>query len=140
MKPLIEGERGGGPSVEGAILVGALGLVIAFGIAGVRVTMAEAATSQAAASAARIASIQRDPAAAATIAEDAARGALSQRGIVCAALAVRVVVDDEDGLAVVRAEVSCDARWSDLAIPGAPGSYRTAASAVSPIDPLRERE
>ncbi|GAA4549588.1 hypothetical protein [Pseudonocardia xishanensis] len=125
--------------MEAAILAGTLGLVIAFGIAGVRVAMAESATSQAAASAARIASIQRDPDAATTLAEEEAREALSRRGIRCASMTVVVTVDEDGGLAVVRAEVSCDALWSDLAIPGVPGAHRTTASAVSPIDTLRER-
>jgi Flp pilus assembly protein TadG len=135
-------ERGGAPAVEAAIVAGILGLLVAFTVAGVRVAAAESATEQAARAAARIASIQRQPASAATVTADAAREALSARGVRCIALDVGVEVNGTIALgaaAEVRAEVVCDVPWPDLGIPGVPGTRRSRATATSSIDPLRER-
>ena len=59
------GERGGGASVEAAILAVTMGVLLSFGLAGGRLVAAESAGDQAARAAARIASAQRDPATAA---------------------------------------------------------------------------
>ena len=136
-------ERGGGPSVEAALLAAVLGLVITLAIAGGRLVAAEAACDQAARAAARIASAQRDPDAAQTRAEGAVRRTLDAQGLACDQL--DVVIDTSQFAhplgepATVRADVSCTVRWSDLALPGAPGTHLTSASFTSPIDQMRER-
>lgn len=136
-------ERGGGPSVEAALLAAVLGLVIALAIAGGRLVAAEAACDQAARAAARIASTQREPGGAQIRAEEAARRTLDTQGLACDHL--DVVVDTSQFArplgepATVRADVSCAVRWSDLALPGAPGTHLTSASFTSPIDQMRER-
>jgi len=132
---LADRERGGSPSVEAAILAGVLGLVLTFGIATVRLSLAEATGDHAARAAARFASIQRNPAGAAAEATAAARAIFDDRGITCAAL--DVTTEQVHG-EFVRAVVRCDVNWSDLALPGAPGTYATEAVAVSVIDRYRE--
>lgn len=139
----VDTERGGGPSVEAALLAAVLGVIIALAIAAGRLVAAEAACDQAARAAARIASAQRDPDSAQTRAGEAARSTLDAQGLACDQL--DVVIDASQFSrplgepATVRADVSCAVRWSDLALPGAPGTHRTSASFTSPIDQMRER-
>lgn len=130
-----ERERGGGPAVEAVIVASAIGLVLTFGIATVRLSLAEATTDHAARAAARLASIQRNPAAGSAGAEDAARAVFAGDGIACAALDVTVA--EVDGQ-YVESRVRCDVDWSDLVLPGAPGTYGTEATAISVIDRYRE--
>jgi Flp pilus assembly protein TadG len=136
-------ERGGGASVEAALLAIGIGLLIALAIAGGRLASAEAAADQAARSAARIASLQRDPDAAQVQATGAARQSLADQGLACDGLTV--VVDASQltralgAPAAVRATVSCSVRWSDLGLPLVTGPHEIEADAVSPIDRLRER-
>ncbi|WP_093089516.1 hypothetical protein [Pseudonocardia oroxyli] len=120
--------------MEAALVAGVLGLVLTFGIATMRLTLAEATTDHAARAAARLASIQRNPAGAATEAADAARAVFDDRGIRCRT--VDVFTSATGGS--VRAVVRCEVDWSDLALPGAPGSFTTEATAVSVIDRYRE--
>jgi len=139
----VDGERGGAPSVEAALLAAVLGVVIVLAVAAGRLVAAEAACEQAARAAARIASAQRDPDSAQTVAEQTARNTLVAQGLACDQL--DVVVDTSQFArplgepAAVRANVSCAVRWSDLALPGAPGTHLTSASFTSPIDQMRER-
>jgi Flp pilus assembly protein TadG len=128
-------ERGGGPSVEAAIVAGVLGLVLTFGIATMRLSLAEATSDQAARAAARVASVQRNPAGATAEATDAARAVFQDRGIACARVDVATAADDG---ASVRATVRCEVDWSDLLLPGAPGTYVVEATAVSVVDRYRE--
>lgn len=138
------GERGGGPSVEAALLAALFGLVIAFVIAGGRLVAAESACDQAARAASRIASSQRDAQQAQLQARAAAESTLASQGLACARLDVTVDTGQftrpvgERG--VVRADVACTVSWADLALPGAPGTHDLEATFTSPIDTLRERE
>ena len=137
------GERGGGASVEAAILAVTMGVLLSFGLAGGRLVAAESAGDQAARAAARIASAQRDPATAQRAATTAAQRTLAGQHLACAQLTV--IVDTSQfnrplgAPATVRAEVSCAVRWSDLGLPGAPGTHTVTAVFTSPIDQLRER-
>ena len=137
------GERGGGASVEAAILAVTMGVLLSFGLAGGRLVAAESAGDQAARAAARIASAQRDPATAHRAATTAAQRTLAGQHLACAQLTV--IVDTSQfnrplgTPATVRAEVSCAVRWSDLGLPGAPGTHTVTAVFTSPIDQLRER-
>jgi Flp pilus assembly protein TadG len=136
-------ERGGAPAVEAALLAVVFGLVIALAIAGGRLVAAESAADHAARAAARIASAQRNATEAERAAEASAQATLTAQGLACVQLQVTVDTTQfarpigEAG--VVRAEVSCSVRWSDLALPGAPGTRAVSAVFTSPIDSLRER-
>lgn len=138
------GERGGGPSVEAALLATLMGLLIGFVIAVGRLVAAESACDQAARAAARIASIERDAAQAQVQGQVAAESAVASQGLTLAQLAVTIDTSQfgrplgEPG--VVGADVACQVRWSDLAVPGAPGFHDLEASFTSPIDQFRERQ
>ncbi|MHA6622899.1 hypothetical protein [Pseudonocardia sp. DLS-67] len=136
-------ERGGAPATEAAILTVIVGLLLAFTTAAGRVAAAESAADQAARGAARIASVQRDPTAGQVAAEAETRRVLDGQGIACDQLDVRVEPDPPSApfgtQAVVRARVTCAVRWSDVGIPGLPGSHDINADFVSPIDRYRER-
>lgn len=139
-----QSERGGGPSVEAALLATSMGLVIGFVIAAGRLVAAESACEQAARAAARIASIERDALQAQVQGQMAAEAALASRGLTLLQLAVTIDTSQfaqplgEGG--VVQSDVACQPRWSDLALPGAPGTVELRASFASPIDQLRERQ
>ena len=137
------GERGGAPAVEAALLAVLLAAVISFVMAGGRVVAAESAADQAARAASRVASIVRDPATAGRHAHDVAQSTLAAQHLTCTRLQVTV---DTTGFAappgqtgLVRATVACAVRWSDLALPGAPGTRTVTATFTSPIDRFRER-
>ena len=142
--PVLESERGGGPAVEAALLAVLFGLVIALAVAGGRLVEAESAADQAARAAARIASIQRDAAAAGQEARAAAETTLAAQGLACTRLAVTVDTSEFarplGQAGNVRADVACAMRWSDLALPGAPGTRMVKASFTSPIDRFRETQ
>jgi Flp pilus assembly protein TadG len=135
-------ERGGAPSVEAALLAVAFGLVIALSIAGGRLVFAESTIDHAARAAARIASLQREPARAQELAESAAQQVLSDEGLACRQLTVSVDVSQLSrslgATATAIATVACTLQWSDLGLPGASTRDLTAEFSSS-IDRLRER-
>jgi Flp pilus assembly protein TadG len=118
------------------VLLMFVGLIIAAG----RVMVAGGSMEAAARDAARQASLARDPTTAKAWALSSARSTLSSEGLQCSP-AVSV---DTSGFArpvgtdsVVRVEVSCTVRLSDLVVAGMPGSRYEHATAISPIDPYR---
>ena len=141
--PVDGGERGGAPAVEAALLAVLLAAVISFAMAGGRLVAAESAADQAARAAARIATSARDPITAQQQAHATAEATLTAQHLTCTQLAVTVDTNafatalGQTGL--VRAEVACAVRWSDLALPGAPGTRTVTASFTSPVDRYRER-
>lgn len=136
-------DRGGGPATEAAILAVLVGLLLALTSAAGRLTAAESAVDQAARAAARIASIQRDPALAGDTAGAEARRVLAGQALACVNTAVAVEVDPPaapiGSATTVRARVTCAVRWSDVGLPGLPGSREVDAAFVSPVDRYRER-
>lgn len=137
------GERGGSPSVEAAVLAIVFGLLIALAIAGGRLVAAEAATDHAARSAARVASLHREPATAAAAARLAAENSLAEQGLRCTDVGITL---DTAGFtaplgtaASVTATVRCDVEWSDLGLPGSTAARPVESTAVSAIDRWRER-
>ena len=141
--PMDDEERGGAPAVEAALLAILLAAVISFAMAGGRLVAAESAADQAARAAARIATSARDPGTAQQQARATAEATLAAQHLACTRLTVSV---DTGGFTapvgqtgVVRAEVACAVRWSDLALPGAPGTRTVTASFTSPVDRYRER-
>lgn len=129
--------------MEAAILAVMFGVVIAFAIAGGRLISAESAGDQAARAAARAASIERDAGTAQTSARTVAQRTLAEQDLACDSLTVAVDTGQFSrplgAPAAVTATVTCAVRWSDLAIPGAPGTRTVTAEFVSPIDQIRER-
>ena len=137
------GERGGGPAVEAALLAVLLAVVVSFAVAGGRLTAAESAAEQAARAASRAATLLRDGRAAQQQAHFIAETTLAAQGLSCTQLTVTLdtstFANPLDAPGLVRAEVRCTVRWSDLTLPGAPGSRTVEASFSSPIDRFRER-
>jgi Flp pilus assembly protein TadG len=133
----------GSASLELAILAPAvlalLGLVIAAG----RIEVAGGAVEQAAAAAARDASLARTAPAARVAATQSAHDSLRSQGITCGVLDVVV---DTAGFAVapgsaalVKVSVACSVSLSDLAVPGMPGTRTMRAQMASPLDRYRAR-
>jgi NADPH-dependent 2,4-dienoyl-CoA reductase/sulfur reductase-like enzyme len=137
-------DRGGGPATEAAILAVVVGLLLAFVIAAGRLTAAESAVDHAARAAARLVSVQRDPASGTAAAEAEAHRVLTRQRVACDDLDVSVELDPPatpiGEPAVVHAAVVCVVRWSDLGLPlGLPGTREVSAEFVSPVDRYRER-
>src|SRR3954469_8799093 len=88
--PMDDGERGGAPAVEAALLAVLLAAVISFVMAGGRLVAAESAADQAARAAARIASLTRDPPTAQRQAQSAAEETLAAQHLTCTQLQVTV--------------------------------------------------
>lgn len=133
----------GSLSLELAVLTPALLLLLVVIVAAGRVSLARGAVQAAARDAARQASLARTPGTGQTAGVTAARGTLTQEGVRCTGVEVRV---DTSGFAVplgdpavVRATVRCQLSLADLAVPGLPGSVTEQAVFTSPLDPYRGR-
>jgi hypothetical protein len=133
----LAGDRGD-LTVEAAVGVTALFVLLGLGLVGVRVLIADGAIDEAARAAARTASIARDGRSAAVVADSRARSVLAQQNLTCRSLDVQVNADDfqkppgETGYVV--ASVTCDVPLSDLAVPGIGGAKTLRAEFRSPID------
>jgi Flp pilus assembly protein TadG len=133
----------GSVSLETVILGPFFLLFIGIIVFGGRVAVAGQSVEQAAAEAARTASIARTQVEANATAAAAARNTLDQQGLDCISMTVDL---DTTGFAApagtpatVAATVTCPVRLSDLALPGFPGSRTVTATAASPLDTYRER-
>lgn len=133
----------GSATLELAILSPAVLALLALAIAAGRIQVAGGAVEQAAAAAARTASIARTPSTARAAATEEARTSLRQQGITCGALDVTL---DTAGFAVpvgrpaqVEVSVACTVALSDLAVPGLPGTRTLRAQVASPLDRYRSR-
>jgi Flp pilus assembly protein TadG len=133
----------GSATIEMAVLAPAmlamLGLVIVAG----RVSAAGSAVEQAAAAAAREASLARDARSAQVRASRVAAASLADQGIVCASQTSELDLA-EFGVPVgspasVTVRVSCAVPLADVVVPGMPGSRVLTASMTSPIDSFRSR-
>jgi Flp pilus assembly protein TadG len=137
------GERGGSASVEAALLIGALALLVGFAIAGGRLVAAEAGVDHAAHAAARVASLHRDPTSADRSARAAADDSLATQNLRCATLDVALDTDAVDGALGVAGSVTvtvrCAVAWSDLGLPSGSTGPVVEAVAVSTVDRWRER-
>ncbi|NDL60205.1 TadE/TadG family type IV pilus assembly protein [Phytoactinopolyspora mesophila] len=135
------GEKGS-VALEWVIIAPGVLLVMAVLALAGRVILASGAVEQAAADAARAASLARHPAAAVSEAQSAAAMSLQGQGLECLSTSVDV---DTSGFAVpagqhatVSVTITCPIKVSDLPIPGL--SSRTAVkTGVSPIDTYRQR-
>jgi Flp pilus assembly protein TadG len=121
---------------------GLLLLVALLTVAG-RVNGANAAVEQAAADAARSASIARTAGTAQSAAVTSALATLTGQDLQCTGTTVTV---NTSGFAAppgqpatVTATVSCPVRLADLAVPGLPGTRTVTHTAASSLDTFRER-
>jgi Flp pilus assembly protein TadG len=109
-------------------------VVVAFG----RVTQGRTTVDQAAAAAARAASLARSAGQADADAEQAARDTLSGAGLSCVGSSVDIDTTAFRPGGQVTASVVCTVDLSSLALAGLPGSVTLHASATSPIEELRD--
>lgn len=121
--------------MELTLLVPVIVLALVLMVVAGRQVSAALITQDAAAAAARVASLQREAGAARTQARQAAEQELTDRGLVCAPFAVRVDTSRFVPGGAVGVEVQCTVTVVDL---GGLGGQRTlTAGAASPVDPYR---
>ena len=133
----------GAASVELALLAPALLLLLSFAVFAGRTQIAKGAVQEAARSAAREASLARDPATAAALAGAQAERTLAAQNLRCQQTTVDV---DTAGFQAplgqpgdVTVSITCVVGMADLLAPGLPGSVTVEASFISPVDAYRER-
>lgn len=144
LRRILRDERGdiedlpGGTIIIIGIVIPLVTLVYFMG----RYGAAETAVQSAASAAARDASLTRTAADAVPNARAAAERVVGDN-VRCAGLDIQV---DDDGLrtglgqtGTVSATVVCDVATADLLFPLMPGSFRIESTAVSPVDPYRQR-
>jgi Flp pilus assembly protein TadG len=126
----------GGVTAEVAVLAPMLVLCMLFVVLAGRVGQAEQDVTQAAAEAARAASLSRGADAAAA-ANRSARSNLTATGTACRALDVEVTGAATTPGASVRVSVTCAVDLRSVAVPGLPRERTVSASAVEVIDTYR---
>ena len=127
----------GSASVELTLLVPVLVIVLALLVIAGRQVSAALIVQDAASTAARAASLQRDSASARTHAHQAAERELADRGVVCSLFTAVVDTFGFEPGGRVEAQVTCTVAVIDL---GGFGGQRTlTATALSPVDPYRGR-
>ncbi|MFK0074627.1 pilus assembly protein [Arthrobacter woluwensis] len=124
-------------------LGGLLVLILCGLIAGMRWADTTSTVDQVAAAAARDASLQRDPAQGTFVAQQSVQSWAATQKLQCRSLRSTVDASGFQALlgttGLVRVTVSCDVSFSDLYLPGMPGSATITKSATSAIDAFRER-
>jgi Flp pilus assembly protein TadG len=136
------GGEAGNAVVEAAILAPVFILFLAGLLTGARIRSAGAAVTQAAADAARQASIARTPAQARTVATTSALATLRDKGLHCTphvSLDLSGFAQPVGRPATVSAQVTCTIQLSDVAAPGFPGSRTVTKVHRSPLDSFRGR-
>ena len=127
----------GSLTLELVILAPAILFILALVIAGGRVVIADQAVTQAAAQAARDASLQPTPTAATATARSRADSVLDGQGLGCSPQAVTVNAAALSAPAgqpgKVSVTVRCTVKWSDLGVPG-PGTRTLSATGTAPVD------
>ena len=127
----------GSLTVELVVLAPVVLALLLFTVGLGRITDGEGQLEGAARDAARAASLDSDPAAAATDARSAATADITATDLVC--LELNVVVDTRAFTAggVVVVHVSCTTDLSDLALSGLPGRKTLTATSTAPIESFR---
>ncbi len=133
----------GAVALELVIVVPALMIMLGLMIAGGRLWFAKSTVEQAAQSAARAASLQRDPGSAHVAGVDAGRASLQTEGLACGGQQVSI---DTTGFAVpvgtpatLHATVTCAVSFSDILLPGTPGSMTISRTSAAALDTYRSR-
>jgi Flp pilus assembly protein TadG len=133
------GKERGAATIEVALLVPVIIVLLVFTIAGARLVDTRGAIDGAARDAARAASGEGWSDAARAAAEDSVGANLDQRGRTCAPRRVAVDVSRFAPGGTVAVEVTCGVGLDDLAFPGLPGTKILTSRFVAPIDPLGMR-
>lgn len=120
-------------AIVAPLMIALVLMIVGFG----RMSLAKAEVNSAANEAARAASLERAPGAAAGVGEQAARRTLSDRGMSCAELSVNVDTSSYAAGGSITASVTCVTRLSDVAMIGMPGSKTYRSSATVPIEQFR---
>jgi Flp pilus assembly protein TadG len=133
----------GSVSVELALLAPALLLLLSFAVLAGRTQIAEGAVQEAARTAAREASLARNPAVATASASAQAEETLAAQDLRCQRTSIDV---DIAGFQAppgqpgdVTVTIACVIGMADLLAPGLPGAVTVEASFTSPVDAYRER-
>lgn len=133
-----EASDAGMMSLEMAILapliIVMLLVVVAFG----RVTHGRAMVDQAAAAAARSASLASSPGQAVTAAEADAQQTLTGAGLACTGARISLDTSGFRPGGQVTADVSCTVDLSSLALAGVPGRLTLTATATAPLESYRD--
>lgn len=136
------GQRGA-VSLELVLLVPSLVMLLGLAIAGARIWFARASVTEAAADAARAASLARTPGQAVSDGQQAGSASLRTGGLQCVEKSVFV---DAGGFSVpvgepahVSTTVTCRVTFSDVVLPGMPGSMTLTADGRSALDTYRSR-
>lgn len=134
----------GAASVEFALVVPTLVILVGLVVGGARVWSARVGVDQIAGAAARGASLARSPAEAQHDGQRLAELQASTEGLRCRSLAVHL---DASGLTIevgrpaqVSARVRCAVGLSDVLVPGWPGELVVTAEASSVVDRYRGRQ
>lgn len=130
-------------TVELALLVPALVVVLGLLVAGGRLWFARTAVTEAAQTSARAASLARTPAAAATDGATAGRASLATAGLRCSVSSIHVETAafgvPVGTPATVRSTVRCSVPFADVLLPGMPGSVVLTGEGASALDTYRSR-
>jgi Flp pilus assembly protein TadG len=116
------------------VLLAMLLLVVGFG----RLTHGRQLVAQAAAAAARAATLDSSPSKAAGDARQEAHSVLDQAGVSCRSFSAVVDTSDFQAGGEVNVTVTCTTSLSDLGMVGFPGSKTLTASASSPLEQFRQ--
>lgn len=124
-------------AVEFVIITPVLIVALLFTVGLGRMAHARHQVESLAADAARAASLERNTAVAASRGKQMAEQSMGDRGLSCADLEVSVDVSSYRPGGVVRAEVTCQAKLSDVAMSGLPGRQTFTATSTVPIETFR---
>lgn len=127
----------GSVAVETAVVAPALVALLLLVVFAGRVAQAEGDVRRAASEAARAASLEQTPDAAATAAVDTAAANLTASGVVCGDLDTTVDTSEFQPGGAVAVTVRCVASMSDISLLGVPGERAFQARSVEIIDRYR---
>ena len=130
---------GGAVAVEFVIITPVLMVAFLFVVGLGRMSHARHQVEDLAGEAARAASLERNTTLAAARGGETVKAALQDRGVSCAQLTVNVDISSYQPGGVVRADVTCQADLSDVALSGLPGTTTFTATATVPIEEYRSR-
>jgi len=141
--PDIVPDQRGAAAVELTLLVPALLLVLGLLVAGGRLWFARTTVNEAAQTAARTASLARSAVAAASTGREAGTQSLATAGLHCRSASVSINTA-AFGVSVgtpstVTSTVSCAVEFSDIFLPGWPGSMQLKGHGSAALDTYRSR-
>lgn len=130
-------------NVEALLVLPALLVFLALVVASARIAQAHAAVGAAASSAARSASLERSAGAGQTAATTTSRQVLASRQLPCRSTSTTISTAAYSApigqAAQIDATATCTVGFTDLLLPGMPGSMTITSTAHSPVDTWRQR-